>query len=156
MFKLDKNNDLIFKAKDLKEIYEPIITRFGFEYEAGLDTDKKGLVWTKYFTGTHCNENLLPVMVIRETNADPCPAPEEATYFSTGLWWEDFYNSGFMIGTNPDEFNDGSGDEVEDLIICMQSAKKEVNEVLEKCRQELVVKLTEIKANLIAKAEETY
>ena len=153
MFKLDKNNDLIFKAKDLKEVYEPIITQFGFEYEAGLDTDKTGLVWTKYYTGTLCNEALLPVMVIRETGANPCTSPEEATYFSTSLWWEDFCNPGFMIGTNPDEFEDGSGDEVEDLIICIQKAQKEVNEVLEKCRQQLVSKLTELKAKLIAEAE---
>lgn len=154
MFKLDNNNDLIFRAKDLKEVYEPIVKQYGFEYEEGLDLRKNGLVWTKLYTGTMCNECLLPVMVIRETAADPCPITEEATYFSTSLWWEDFVNPGFMVGTNPDEFEDGSGDETEDLIICIQRAQKEVNEVLEKCRQELVSKLTEIKAKLIAETEE--
>ena len=154
MFKLDNNNDLIFRSKDLKEVYEPIVKQYGFVYEEELDRRKNGLVWTKLYTGTICNEGLLPVMVIRETDADPCPAPEEATYFSTSLWWEDFFNPGFMVGTNPDEFGDGLGDEVEDLIICMQRAQKEVNEVLEKCRQELVSRLTEIKAKLIAETEE--
>ena len=154
MFKLDKNNDLIFNTKDLKEVYEPIITQFGFEYEPYLDKDKKGLVWTKLYEGHDHNMKLWPTMVIREGYWDTCPAPEEATYFSTSLWWEISSSEGLMIGVNSEEFDDGSGDEVEDLIIYTQRAQKEVNDILEKCRQQLVTKLTEIKVKLIAKAEE--
>ena len=154
MFKLDERNGLIFKAKDLKEIYEPIIVQYGFAYEECLDRHKNGLVWTKLYTGTCCNENLLPVMVIKESGADPCPSPEEATYFSTCLWWEDFSNPGFMIGVNPDEFDDGSGDETEDLIICIQEAQKEVNEVLGESRRQLKEKLLKIQNKLIAEASE--
>ena len=159
MFRLASNGDLVFKAKDLKEVYEPIVRQFGFEYEEGLDKDKKGLVWSKLYVAESYNENLWPVMVIGESGASFIPSPENATYFSTSLWWEDFCNSGFMIGVNPDEFDDGSGDEVADFIDCIKSAQREVNEVLEKCRQQLVDKLTEVKKKLIAesgKEELTY
>ena len=43
MFELDAYDGLIFKATELKEVYEPIITKYGFEYDKGLDHDKKGL-----------------------------------------------------------------------------------------------------------------
>lgn len=156
MFRLDENSDLIFSAADLKEIYEPIITQFGFEYEACLDRHKKGLIWTKLYEGDEGRDYLWPTMVIRETCMDPISSPEEATYFSTSLWWSLWSEEdpGFMLGVNPDEFDDGSGDEIEDLIIYMRVAQREVNEVLEKCRQQLVIKLNEIKAKLITAAEE--
>lgn len=154
MFKLDKNNDLIFNAKDLKEVYEPIITQFGFEYEPYLDKDKKGLVWTKLYEGHDHNMELWPTMVICEGCGDTCPASEEATYFSTRLWWELSSSEGLMIGVNSEEFDDDSGDEVEDLIIYTRLAQKKANDILEKCRQQLVTKLTEIKAKLITEAKE--
>lgn len=156
MFRLDEYGGLIFEAADLKEIYEPIITTYGFEYEAYLDKDNKGLIWTKLYEGGKHHEYLWPTMVIRETFMDPIPNPEEAAFFSTSLWWEDdtWLNPGFMIGVNPEEYDDDSGDEIEDLIVYMKSAQKEVNEVLEKCRQQLCARLTEIKDKLLLEAEE--
>jgi hypothetical protein len=44
---------------------------------------------------------------------------------------------------------DGSGDEVETLIEYMREAQKEVNEVLEECREQLVAELTKIRNKLI-------
>ena len=151
MFELDSYNSLIFTAADLKEIYEPIITKYGFEYDGGLDRNKKGLVWTKIYEGDEYYEDLYPLMVIRETSMDPLSEEEfnKAKFFSTSLWLEDFSSPGFMVGADPNEFEDGSGDEIEKLIEYMTEAQKEVNEVLEKCRRQLAAKLTRIRNKLI-------
>ncbi len=156
MFRLDEHNDLVFNAADLKEVYEPIITQYGFEYEAFLDRDKKGLVWTKLYEGDEYEMELLPTMVIRETCADICPAPEEATYFSTSLWWEISSAQGLMIFANPKEWGEDFDelDEVELLAEYAREARKEVNEVLEQCRQQLKAKLIEIRAKLRAETKE--
>lgn len=151
MFELDSYNGLIFTAADLKEIYEPIITKYGFEYDGGLDRNKKGLIWTKVYEGDKYYEDLYPLMVIRETGMDPLSEEEfnKAKFFSTSLWLEDFSGPGFMVGADPNEFEDGSGDEIEILIEYMKEAQKEVNEVLEKCRRQLAAKLTRIRNKLI-------
>ncbi len=151
MFELDSYNGLIFTAADLKEIYEPIITKYGFEYDGGLDRDKKGLVWTKEYEGDMYCEALCPLMVIRETDMSPLSEEEfnKAKFFSTSLWLEDLGSQGFMVGANPTEFEDGSGDEVETLIEYMREARKEVNEVLEECREQLAAELTKIRNKLI-------
>ncbi len=156
MFKLGAHKDLIFTAADLKEIYEPIITKYGFEYDEGLDRRKKGLVWTKVYEGDMYCEDLYPLMVIRETGMDPLSAEEcnKAKFFSTSLWFEDLFGPGFMVGANPNEFEDGSGDEVETLIEYMREAQKEVNEVLEKCRRQLAAKLTKIRNKLIKESQD--
>jgi hypothetical protein len=151
MFELDSYNSLIFTAADLKEIYEPIITKYGFEYDKGLDRDKKGLVWTKVYEGDEYCMALWPLMVVRETDMSPLSDEEfnEAKFFSTSLWLEDLGNQGFMVGADPTEFEDGSGDEVETLIEYMREAQKEVNKVLEECREQLVAELTKIRNKLI-------
>lgn len=156
MFEFRAHEGLIFTAADLKEIYEPIITKYGFEYDAGLDRDKKGLVWTKEYKGDEYYEDLYPLMVIRETGLSPLSEEEfnEAKFFSTSLWLEDFCNQGFMVGADPTEFEDGSGDEVEKLIEYMKEAQKEVNEVLEKCRRQLAAKLTKIRNKLIKESQD--
>lgn len=156
MFKLDNSKVLTFTTEDLKEVYEPIITKYGFEYEAYLDKDKKGLIWTKLYKGEENLDNLWPTMVIREAHIDLYPSLEEATYFSTSLWWEDLFTPGFMIGANRKEFTDESGDEVEVLIELMEEAKREVNDILEKCRQQLAAKLLEIRDRLIIEADTIY
>ncbi len=153
MFKLHSTVGLVFNSEDLKEIYEPIVKQFGFEYDSYLDRDKRGLVWTKLYDEYTDNSELWPTMVIRESGADPCPSSEEATYFSTSLWWENTVGPGFMIYANPNEFEFGPSEDVEDLIYVMREAQKEVNEVLEKCRQQLAAKLKEIETNLIKEAE---
>ena len=151
MFELDAYDGLIFKATDLKEVYEPIITKYGFEYDKGLDHDKKGLVWTKVYEGDEYCMALWPLMVIRETDMSPLSDEEfnEASLFSTSLWLEDLCSQSFMVGANPTEFEDGSGDEVETLIEYMREGQKDVNEVLEKCRVQLVAELTKIRNKLI-------
>jgi hypothetical protein len=151
MFELDSYNSLIFTAADLKEIYEPIITKYGFEYDKGLDRDKKGLVWTKVYEGDEYCMALWPLMVVRETDMSPLSDEEfnEAKFFSTSLWLEDRGNQGFMVGADPTEFEDGSGDEVETLIEYMREAQKEVNKVLEECREQLAAELTKIRNKLI-------
>jgi hypothetical protein len=155
MFKLDKDNSLVFNSKDLKEVYESIVKQFGFEPDPFLDTDSRGLTWSKLYEDSNIYPDLWPLMIIRATGADPCPSPEEATYFSTSLWWENTSKSGFIIGVNPDEFDDESGDETEDLFDIIKDAQEEVNDVLEQCRLLLVGKLTEIKSKLIIDSEET-
>jgi hypothetical protein len=145
MFKLDAEGNLSFNTKDLKEVYELIVTQFGFEYAPYLDINKKGLVWTKLYESDTGDVDLCPIMVIRE--ADSYYA--EAAFFSTNLYWE-----GFSLYVNPNEFDDESGDEVEVLTDIIKSAQKEVNEVLEECRQQLAAKFTEIKNNLIKDAVE--
>lgn len=156
MFKLSAHNSLIFTAADLKEIYEPIITKYGFEYDEGLDRDKRGLVWTKEYEGDEYYEDLCPLMVIRETGLSPLSEEEfnKAKFFSTSLWLEDLFSPGFMVGADPTEFEDGSGDEVEKLIEYMKEAQKEVNEVLEKCRRQLAAKLTKIRNKLIKESQD--
>lgn len=152
MFELDSYNGLIFTAANLKEIYEPIITKYGFEYDGGLDRNKKGLVWTKVYEGDEYCMALWPLMVIRETDMDPLSEEDfnKAKFFSTSLWLEDLGSQGFMVGANPNEFeDDDSGDEVVTLIEYMKEAQKEVNEVLEKCRRQLAAKLTRIRNKLI-------
>ncbi len=153
MFEFSAHGGLIFTAADLKEIYEPIITKYGFEYDAGLDRDKKGLVWTKVYEGDMYYE---PLMVIRETGMDPLSEEElnKAKFFSTSLWLEGLCNQDFMVGADPTEFEDGSGDEVEILIEYMKEAQKEVNEVLEKCRRQLAAKLTKIRNKLIKESQD--
>jgi hypothetical protein len=152
MFKLDEHNGLIFRAEDLKEVYAPIVTQFGFEYDAFFDRDKKGLVWTKCYDGGDTYDYLWPTMIIRETRADPVPSPEEATYFSTSLYLEDtiMSKSGYTLYSNEKEFGDGEDDEIELFIEHIRAAKEEVNEVLEQCRQQLACKLMDIQNNLIA------
>jgi hypothetical protein len=155
VFKFDKNTGLTFRAKDLKEVYEPIVTQFGFEYDATLDRKKRGLVWSKCYVADAYAENLWPVMVIRETGNDIFPDSKEATYFSTSLYFEDWPSGGFTIGVNPDEFEyDNSGDETEALFELITYAKEEVNNVLECCRQQLAAKLTSIQDKLIAESNE--
>lgn len=149
MFKLSENNDLIFWPEDLKSVYDPIVAQYGFEHESYAHELEQGLVWTKLYHGSECQMELWPTMVICLGGWDICPSPEEATYFSTRLWWEIASEKGLEIGANPNEFEDGSGDEVEDLISYARNAQKEVNEILEKCRQQLIVKLAEIKEQLI-------
>lgn len=152
MFELDKNNCLIFKAEDLKEVYEPIITQFGFEYDAGLDRNKKGMVWSKCYVADAYNVDLWPVMIIRESGNDMCPTLDAATYFSTSLYWDDFYTNGFTLHVNPNEFDDGSGDEVQTIIDYILAAQKEVNDILECCRQQLASTLTDIRNKLIVES----
>lgn len=156
MFKLDDSNGLIFRAEDLKKVYEPIVTQFGFAYDAFFDKDKKGLVWTKCYDGGDSYEYLWPTMIIRETYADPTPDPENATYFSTSLYWEDDLRSksGYMLAVNKKEFGDWEDDDVELFINHLIVAKKEVNEVLEKCQQQLAAKLISIRDKLIAESGE--
>lgn len=156
MFELDAYKGLIFTAADLREIYEPIITKYGFEYDAGLDHDKRGLVWTKEYEGDEYCMALWPLMVIRETGLSPLSAEEfnKAKFFSTSLWLEDLFSPGFKVGADPTEFEDGSGDEVEILIEYIKEAQKEVNEVLEKCRRQLAAKLTKIRNKLIKESQD--
>jgi hypothetical protein len=149
MFKLDENDNLVFDAKDLKEVYEPIVSQYGFEYEAYIDQGKRGLVWTKLYEGDDGEEELWPTMVIRESYSDYVSSPEKATYFSTSLWWECCPDTGLMISANSKEWEDYNLNEVELLVEYARKAKKEVNKVLEECRKQLVVKLAEIKDNLI-------
>jgi hypothetical protein len=152
MFKLDESNGLIFRAEDLKEVYEPIVAQFGFEYSAGFDLHKNGLAWSKCYEADPYSENLWPLIVIRETGNDVFPDTAVAKYFSTDLYWEDCFKSGFTLGINPDEFDDGSGDETVVFFEIVNEAKKEANEILEKCRQQLAAKLLSIQDKLIAES----
>jgi hypothetical protein len=154
MFKLDEYNNLIFRAEDLKEVYEPIVTQFGFEYDAFFDRDKRGLVWTKCYEGGDDCEHLWPTMIIRETGDSIFPDVEEATYFSTSLYFEECFRSGFTLDVDPDEFDDDSGDETIVFFEIVNDAKEEVNDVLEKCRQLLTAKLISIRDKLIAESDE--
>lgn len=155
MFKLDSNGGLIFGAEDLREVYEPIVTEFGFIYDESLDRRKKGLVWSKCYESDYLSPDLWPLMIIRETGADICPSSREASYFSTSLWWGDCSGNGLTLGVNPNEFEyDDSGDEIDLFVEYARYAQKEVNDVLEKCRQKLATKLCEIEAKLIAEAVE--
>ncbi len=155
MFKLDSNGGLIFKAEDLREVYEPIVAEFGFEYDEFLDRRKKGLVWSKCYESDYLSPDLWPLMIIRETGADICPSSREASYFSTSLWWGDSWGEGLTLGVNPNEFeDDDSGDEIELFVKYARYAQKKVNDVLEKCRQKLVARLSEIEAKLAAEAAE--
>lgn len=156
MFKLDESNGLIFRAEDLKEVYEPIVAQFGFEHDAFFDRHKNGLVWTKCYDGGDNYDYLWPTMIIRETDADPMPSPNNAAYFSTSLYWEDpiMTKSGYMLRADEKEFGDGEDDEIELFTEHLRAAKEEVNEVLEKCRRQLADELNDIQSKLIIESSE--
>ncbi len=151
--KLINYDGLEFSTQELKELYEPIITKYGFEYDKGLDRDGRGLVWTKLYESSGCYDDLWPLMVIRESDYDFYPGTEDANYFSTSLYWEDIGSSGFQLGINPLEFDDDSGDELELFYLTAKDAQKEANQVLEECRQQLAAKLIEIRDQLRAELE---
>lgn len=77
--KLLANGGLEFTRQELKELFEPIIKNFGFEYEAFLDSDKRGLVWTKQFDWA--GDVTDPLMVIEESAADFVGVDYAADYF---------------------------------------------------------------------------
>ena len=152
MFEFIKEaQDIRFTSADLKEIYEPLITQFGFEYEECLDSRKKGMVWTK----SYLDDGYLSVtMIIREGWWDFCPSPEKATFFSSSLWLQkDVYNDhhdlpGCILYSNPDEWEDCCEDEVDIMLEAIPEARAEVNDVLEKCRVALSQKLVQIRDDL--------
>jgi hypothetical protein len=149
MFEFDKETETFcFQPEDLKEVYEPLITQFGFEYEECLDSDKKGLVWTKAYSS--CDDYLSVVMIIREGLWDFCPSPEKATFFSSSLWIQNDVHDqpGCILYSNPNEWEGYYEDEVDILLEAIPNARAKVNEVLEKCRVALSQKLVQIRDEL--------
>lgn len=146
---IKETQDIRFTSADLKEVYEPLITQFGFEYEECLDPDKKGLVWTKsYFSDCYLNV----VMIIREGWWDFCPGPEKATFFSSSLWLQNDVHPdqpGCILYSNPSEWEGYCEDEVDIMLEAIPKARAEVNEVLEKCRVALSQKLVLIRDELL-------
>lgn len=144
-------------SEELKEIYEPIVNKFGFTYDEYFDDNgkRRGLVWTKLFEDSNVSTDLWPLMVIQEANYDYYPTLEEATYFTTGLYWESYTSpDGLLLGVNPNEFADGSGDELETFYLLARKAQRVVNEVLEESRKLLVNALTQ-KRELLRLTKET-
>jgi hypothetical protein len=154
--KLLANGGLEFTRQELKELFEPIIKNFGFEYEAFLDPDKRGLVWTKQFDWA--GDVTDPLMVIEESAADFVGVDYAADYFSSRLYWEDL-----RLFANPEEFGEAYyDDEVMSFIEGIREAQKEVNRVLIESRALLQAELFKIKAALepinleVAEAKKLY
>jgi hypothetical protein len=149
---LINGESLRFTAQELREIYEPIVSKHGFEYEACLDRHKTGLVWSKLYEGDRGLDYLWPSMVIRERHWDTCPSDIDATYFSTSLYWSEPIESDcFTLEVNPKEFDVDYEDESELEVFCRiaREAQEEANYILEECRKELIEKLAEIREKLI-------
>lgn len=149
MFEFDKETqDIRFTSTDLKEVYEPLITQFGFEYEECLDSKKNGMVWTK----SYLDDGYLSItMIIREGWWDFCPSPSNPTFFSSSLWLQkNVYHDqpGCILYSNPAEWEDCGEDEVDIILEAIPEARAEVNEVLEKCRIALSKKLIQIRNEL--------
>lgn len=160
MIKLEANNEISFDKEDLKAIYEPIVTQYGFEYDEGLDSHKRGLMWSKLYEGEDGAEDLWPIMIITESSGDHPSIPDEGSFFSTRLYWDSCFtsNPGLTVHANPREWGDEYADDdrndgIAQLVHYALAAQKEVNEVLEECRKQLVAKLTEIRNTLIAEGE---
>lgn len=156
MIKLEADNSISFGSQDMREIYDPIISQYGFEFDENLTNQEGDLTWTKLFEGTKNEEDVWPVMVITRSAGDYVDVPDEGSFFSSRLLWDSNYNgSGLFIYSNPREWGDEHADEENDgvaqLIYHAQAAQKEVNQVLEECRKQLVTRLNEIRTELITK-----
>lgn len=152
-----EDNAVRFSSSELKEIYEPIVNKFGFTYDEYFDDKgkRRGLVWTKLFEDSTVSADLWPLMVIEEANYDYYPSLEEATYFTTRLYWEDYTSpSGLLLGVNPNEFEDGSGDELEVFYTLARDAQAAVNKVLEDSRKLLANALIQKREALRVTMEE--
>lgn len=152
-----EDNAVRFSSSELKEIYEPIVNKFGFTYDEYFDDKgkRRGLVWTKLFEDSTVSADLWPLMVIEEANYDYYPSLEEATYFTTSLYWEDYTSpSGLLLGVNPNEFEDGSGDELEVFYTLAREAQATVNKVLEDSRKLLANALIQKREALRATVKE--
>lgn len=148
MFEFNKETETFcFQHEDLKEVYEPLITQFGFEYEECLDSRKTGMVWTKSYLD---DEYLNITMIIREGWWDFCPSPEKATFFSSSLWIQNDVHDqpGCILYSNPSEWEGYCEDEVDIILKAIPKARTEVNKVLEKCRVALSQKLVQIREEL--------
>lgn len=160
MIKLEADTNISFDTEDLKAIYEPIVTQYGFEYDEGLDYRKRGLTWSKLYEGEDGEEDVWPIMIITESSGDHPSIPDEGSFFSTRLYWDSCFTSapGLIVHANPREWGDECADDdrndgIAQLVYHAQAAQKEVNQVLEECRKQLVAKLTEIRNTLIAERE---
>ncbi len=148
MFEFNKETETFgFQHEDLKEVYEPLITQFGFEYEEYLDSKENGMVWTKSYLD---DEYLNITMIIREGWWDFCPSPEKATFFSSSLWIQNNVHDrpGCILYSNPSEWEGYCEDEVDIILEAIPKARAEVNKVLEKCRVALSQKLVQIRDEL--------
>lgn len=157
MIKLEADNSISFAEQDMREIYDPIVSQYGFEYDEYLTKITHDISWSKLYEGEPCAEAVWPIMVITRSAGDFVDVPAEGSFFSTRLYWDPSLSndSGLFIFSNPrewgDEHADEENDEVAQLIYHAQAAQKEVNQVLEECRKQLVTRLNEIRAELITK-----
>jgi hypothetical protein len=157
MIKLEADNSISFAEQDMREIYDPIVSQYGFEYDEYLTKITHDISWSKLYEGEPCAETVWPIMVITRSAGDFTDVPAEGSFFSTRLYWDPSLSNdgGLFIFSNPREWGDEhageENDEVAQLIYHAQAAQKEVNQVLEECRKQLVTRLNEIRAELITK-----